>query len=212
MNCIFCEKECKTLQAKKSHERLCKLNPNRCVINKKFWDKVHNGTASVWNKGKTKETDERIALYSESISRTLLQHNPWKGKHHTNETKEKLAKSGGYRCGSGYGKHGTYKGYYCDSSWELAFVVYNIEHGIEFNRNRKTFPYKFEGKTRKYMPDWIMNGEYVEIKGYWSEQWEAKLKQFPKDETLRVLTEKEIKPYLDYVIEKYGKDFVKLYA
>ena len=103
------------------------------------------------------------------------------------------------------------KGYYCDSSWELAFVIYNLEHNIKFERNKKRFAYIFENETHNYIPDWIVNGEYVEIKGYWSERWQAKLDQFPKEEKLTVLTKKEIKPYLDYVIESYGKDFIKLY-
>ena len=136
----------------------------------------------------------------------------------TPEYKEKLSKSlkaspntGGYRKGSGTGKSGWYKGYYCDSSWELAFVIYNLEHNIKFERNKKRFAYIFENETHNYIPDWIVNGEYVEIKGYWSERWQAKLDQFPKEEKLTVLTKKEIKPYLDYVIESYGKDFIKLY-
>ena len=41
---------------------------------------------------------------------------------------------------------------------------------------------------------------------------EAKLKQFPKDKELIMIDGiKAIKPFLDYVVDKYGKDFVKLY-
>lgn len=36
----------------------------------------------------------------------------------------------------------------------------------------------------------------------------AKLEQFPKDKTLVVLNKESIKPYLDYAINKYGKDFI----
>jgi SanA protein len=67
------------------------------------------------------------------------------------------------------------------------------------------------GKNHTYMPDWIVDNKYIEIKGYCDEQWQAKLAQFPKDEILEVLTEQEIKPYIDYVIEKYGKDYINLY-
>ena len=28
----------------------------------------------------------------------------------------------------GYGKHGWYKEYWCDSSWELAYVIYNLDY------------------------------------------------------------------------------------
>ncbi|MEI7942893.1 MAG: hypothetical protein WCH76_06985 [Candidatus Riflemargulisbacteria bacterium] len=45
-------------------------------------------------------------------------------------------KSGGYRRKSGRGKHGWYKGIWCDSSWELAWVMYHLDHGIPFERNK----------------------------------------------------------------------------
>ena len=66
-------------------------------------------------------------------------------------------------------------------------------------------------KQHNYIPDWIVNNEYVEIKGYWTEQWQAKLDQFPKEEKLLVLTKTEMQPYIDYVVEKYGKGYIKLY-
>ena len=39
---------------------------------------------------------------------------------------------GGKRHGSGRGKKGWYKGYYCDSTWELAWVIYQLDHGVKF--------------------------------------------------------------------------------
>ena len=134
------------------------------------------------------------------------------------ESREKISKtakmnkrSGGYRIGSGRGKRGYYKGYYCDSSWELAYVIYNIDHGIEFQRNHRKFPYIFEGEEHEFMPDWKIGNKYVEIKGYWTKQWQAKLDQFPKSEILEIITKNEIRPYLEYVENKYGKDFISLY-
>lgn len=61
------------------------------------------------------------------------------------------------------------------------------------------------------MPDWKVDDTYVEIKGFWSSQWQAKLNQFPKTEKLKIIGKNEIKPYLEYVVNKYGKDFIKLY-
>jgi len=118
--------------------------------------------------------------------------------------------SGGYRKGSGRGKKGWYKGYWCDSSWELAWVIYSLDNGLKFTRNTQGFEYAFEGKQRKYYPDYLMEDEtYVEVKGYETEQWKSKLSQFSG--RLLVLGENEMKPILDYVVEKYGKDFVRLY-
>lgn len=136
----------------------------------------------------------------------------------TEETRQKIKETnkirhslGGYRKGSGRGKKGWYKGYFCDSSWELAYVIYNLEHGIQFERNKKTFTYAFNNKEYHYLPDFIVDGKYVEIKGFWTEQWQAKKEQFPSDETLLIISENEMKIYLDYVKDKYGKDFIKLY-
>lgn len=117
---------------------------------------------------------------------------------------------GGYRSNSGRGKRGWYKGFHCQSSWELAWVIYSLDHAIKFKRNNIAFQYEFEGKIRKYYPDFILeDATYVEIKGYNSEQWISKKSQFPHK--LQILDKELIKPYIQYVEEKYGKDFIKLY-
>lgn len=175
--------------------------------------KLHKRVA--WNKGLTKETDVRILNLSKKVSKSLIGK---PGHPVSEETKNKIRNTnkikhtmGGYRKGSGRGKSGWYKGYYCDSSWELAFVIYNLEHNILFERNKQQFAYTFNGEQHNYIPDWKIENDFVEIKGYWTEQWQAKLDQFPKEENLRVITKVEIKPYLEYVINKYGRNFINLY-
>lgn len=119
---------------------------------------------------------------------------------------------GGLRSGSGRGKKGWYKGYFCDSTWELAYVIYNLEHGIPFSRNTKSFDYVFNGENKKYYPDFLLEtGEYVEVKGYYTKQFAAKIEQFPKEHTLIIYDKNKISLYLDYAINKYGKDFYSLY-
>ena len=117
---------------------------------------------------------------------------------------------GGYRKGSGRGKQGWYQGYWCDSSWELAYVIYNLEHNIKIERNNEKFEYVFNNRKYKYMPDFIVDGNFIEIKGYITEQVKAKINQFP--EKLIIIDKKDIIPYLEYTINKYGKDFIKLYS
>jgi endogenous inhibitor of DNA gyrase (YacG/DUF329 family) len=116
---------------------------------------------------------------------------------------------GGYRMGSGVGKSGWYKGYWCDSSWELAWVIYNLENNIFFERNKKSFEYFYDNKLLKYFPDFIIDDIYYEIKGYVNEKTTSKIKQF--DGKLVIIGKKEIKKYINYVTEKYGHDFIKLY-
>lgn len=123
--------------------------------------------------------------------------------------KQWSSKGGGLRKGAGRGKNGWYKGYWCDSSWELAFVIYNLDNNINFERNKKYFEYKYKEKIYKYYPDFILNGEYIEIKGYESEKSKEKKKQFPFK--LNTYYSAEMKPILEYVIKKYGNDFIKLY-
>jgi hypothetical protein len=119
----------------------------------------------------------------------------------------KLSKRrGGYREGSGVGKSGWFRGVYCASTWELAWVMYHIDHGIVFRRNLEGFPYKFNGQNHVYIPDFQMSdGSYVEIKGYESPRWKAKREQFPH--LLVVIDKNGIDPYVMYAVERYGKEF-----
>ena len=122
----------------------------------------------------------------------------------------KGTKCGGYRKGSGRGKCGWYKGYWCDSSYELAWIIFNIDHNIKFERNTKKFTYVFDGKEKKYIPDFILNQEYVEIKNYKSAITDAKIDQFPLK--IKILYKNDLKNIFEYVVNKYGKDFIKLYG
>lgn len=118
-------------------------------------------------------------------------------------------KTGGYRPNSGTSKKGWYKGYFCGSSWELAWVIYNLDHNIKFDRNHRGFNYNYENKIKKYYPDFVIGNEYIEIKGYHSKQFDAKVSQFPLK--LKILHKAELHPVLEYVKNTYGKNFVSLY-
>lgn len=118
---------------------------------------------------------------------------------------------GGLREKSGIGKQGWYKNYFCNSSWELAWVIYNLDYGIKFIRNKEGFPYIFNDRQYKFYPDFLLTdtNTYVEIKGYKNEKTNAKFECF--NQPFYILDKNSIKPYLNYVIEKYGKDFTRLY-
>lgn len=132
----------------------------------------------------------------------------------SNSATQKIRHSlGGYRKGAGYGKKGWYKGFWCDSSWELAYVIYNLEHGIQFERNTVGYEYFYRDVKHKYYPDFILaDGTYVEIKGYYTEQAHVKHAAFRADgHELYVIGKKEIQQYLDYAMQQHGKDFIALY-
>lgn len=71
------------------------------------------------------------------------------------------ASVGGYRPGSGRAKTGYYKGIYCGSTYELAWVIFNIDNHIQFER----FSGFIESNGVKYFPDFIQGNTIVEIKG-----------------------------------------------
>jgi hypothetical protein len=117
--------------------------------------------------------------------------------------------SGGIKPGTSRGKKGTYKGFKCDSSYELAFVIYCLEHDLKIKRNTEGFKYKFENKERKFYPDFILDDKYIEIKNYHSEITDAKIRNFPHN--IEVYYTEDMKKYFDYVENKYGKNFIELY-
>jgi len=118
-------------------------------------------------------------------------------------------KNGGFRPNSGTSKKGWYKGYWCGSSWELAWLIFQLEHGVVPQRNNRGFDYTYNGLIKKYYPDFMVVDEYIEIKGYHSKQVDAKISQFPHK--LTVLHKNDLSEVFQYVEQKYGKDFVELY-
>lgn len=210
---------CKSYQ---SCPELKKKNSNANKDKKKTYKNGHPRAMlgkRPWNYGLTKNDDERLAISDET--RKKLRDRPNKGRANSVEKqKERIRKisetskrngiSGGKRHGSGRGKKGWYKGYWCDSSWELAYVIYNLQHGIKFERNKQGFEYEYNGRRHKFYPDFILEDEtYVEIKGAMTEQNKVKISSFC--DSLIVLDKYRIKPYLDYVKSKYGKNFFDLY-
>jgi len=158
--------------------------------------------------------EEKAEIWRKNLSKSLKLR--WKNKGVSELTSKKLSESakrngfGGYHKKTGRGRHGQYKGIWCDSSWELAWVIYHLEHEITFNRNCEKFVYEFQGKKHNYIPDFkLTDGTYVEIKGYLDEKSKCKIDSF--NHPLNVFMHKEMIPILNYVRNKYGNDFIKLY-
>jgi hypothetical protein len=174
-----------------------------------------------WNKGKTYEElfgedgaieyKKKIVASRSSADRTL----DWNKM--SEDKKEEIrkrcaalgARTGGYKKGSGRGKSGWYKGVWCDSSWELAFLVYHLEHKIQIKRFEGFFEYTWEGSVHKYYPDFEVGEDIYELKGIPSEKELEKIRQAPRK--IIIITEENMKPYLKYVKEKYGVNFISLY-
>jgi hypothetical protein len=119
---------------------------------------------------------------------------------------------GGYREGSGRSKHGYYKGIYCGSTYELCWVIYNLDHNIKFSR----FSSFLEKDGLKYYPDFLLNDKktIIETKGYESEESvkrKTKLAEFFGYD-VKVLRKDDLKHIFEYVKQKYKtSNFALLY-
>lgn len=221
----------------KNGKGCCEKSPNSCEGKRKrdsdkkkgafkgtpYWKtgKIKSTLPNIpWNKGKKgiyseeyrKKISDSLKLVAKGVAKTPEKEELRKLKISNSMKKNPL--SGGIRRGSGRGKKGWYKGYWCDSSWELAWVIYNLDHNIKFLRNNVGFEYVFKNKKRKYYPDFKILDTYYEIKGRknfdkLNEINKEKIGQFKYN--LVILYENDMKQYLDYTINKYGKNFVKLY-
>ena len=192
------------------HEKHCHSNPNRIP------------QKDPWNKGLGLVEALELGIITKDTYDSILLGNIRGGKKSTGigstlekeiERKRKISdqaklKNGGYRQGSGRGKKGWYKGFFCDSSYELAYLIYCLDHNIDIKRNTEQRKYEYQGTIKNYIPDFIVQGEFVEIKGYKSDQWEAKLKSNPD---IKILYGKDLKEVFEYVNKIYGKDFIRLY-
>lgn len=221
--CKYCDKLCKNKNSLAQHEIRCKENPDSISTSTNNFKEYQEKYGS-WNKGLNKNTDTRVLKYANTlkagydlgcIKPTFL------GKHHTSETKLKLSKSrlkyieehpevkiGGYRegCAKAF-KWGYYNDFRCDSSWELAFIVYCLDNGVDIKRNTQGFQYTLDNVVHLYYPDFIINNTYYEVKGKYDEVVYAKIKQFPYE--LVVIDGSNIDTYLVYVTEKYGNNFTE---
>lgn len=164
-----------------------------------------------WNKGKrglqkhSETTKEKLRLTSTGKAKTP----ELEAERIRKITEKARQKNGGLRRGSGRGKKGWYRGIFCDSSWELALVLYCTDNDIKIEKCKEVRKYLWNGKERKYYPDFIIDNKIVEIKGFRTKQWEEKIKY---NSDVLVLYKKDMTMYLEHAISKYGKDFTKVYG
>ena len=76
---------------------------------------------------------------------------------------------------------------------------------IERCTERRTYVYNNEEHI--YIPDFVTDEGIIEIKGYKSEQWIAKLQQ---NNDIKVLYQQDMLFYIQYVEDKYGKDWINI--
>lgn len=97
-----------------------------------------------------------------------------------------------------------------DSSWELAVYIYSIDNNISIDRlPNKFIYYDNDNKKHYYFPDFLIEGQLIEIKGpqYIDENGEltdkAKLRCMNENNVI-MWVEKDVQPYLEYCVSKFN--------
>ena len=195
--CKYCGKQCKNLNSLKQHEVRCKSNPDATFKDnlQDYRMKIQSGEIDVWNKGLTKDTDDRVKAQGQTFHNRYVngEIKVWCDGL-TKETDGRIKKSASKISETISNKIGDsdwhcqnrqrieYKDAIFDSAWEYEFVKFLDEHNIKWTRNEEYFIYVFENSEHRYFPDLYLP-EYdlfIEIKGYCREKDKAKWDQFEK--------------------------------
>lgn len=130
-----------------------------------------------WNKGLTKETDERVAKYGsvrvDRVKQGLVSTNKGKKIKHNPEWIKTLSEKQSL-CNTG-GKSKWYEvaGQKVQGTWEKALAEKLEELGIRWQKiktNTEVIEYRDQtGKIRRYTPDFFLEdySKILEVKGYW---------------------------------------------
>lgn len=111
-------------------------------------------------------------------------------------------------------QHYYYNDVHFHSSWELAFYIYCKDHNYEITRKVNKIPYKFNEITYNYNPDFIVNGEIIEIKNPCL--YSKLLKEGTKDNAkyqkmieykVKIIT--DCSKYISYINTIYGDKYLE---
>jgi len=156
-----------------------------------------NGTKIVWNKGKTKLDDKRIAIGSINSTQSHLRNlslGITKGHRLSEEHKARLKeiafdkiRKGEWHNSFSHARTYLYKSDFAGDvklygTWELLFAQYLDLNDIKWERPKNTFEYVYEGNIHHYTPDFYLLDDdlYIEIKGYKTARDIAKWNDFSK--------------------------------
>lgn len=197
LTCHKCKRKFSNNQALSQHEKYC---------NGEIKDKRKYGSHKDYGnflKGKSYEEIygyEKAISIKEKLSKSTDGIKSWNNM--TEEQKEIHAERArknilkrydeGWEPKAGRSPKYKYKNFTVDGSWELEFCKWADDNGLYFEKNYDRFDYFFNGKWRKYKPDFkIDDNTYVEIKGYQTNKDLAKWRYF--DYNLIILKKNQIK-------------------
>ena len=202
LNCRFCSRFCKNDNSLRNHERLCRSNSNR---QKTYFSDVENQKKMLKNRENQYQKASRLGLpkpvLSDEARAKIIANNKIVNANMSEASKQKRkktisdkVKSGEWHTSLAKRMHYCYKGVDMHGKWEYNYAVWLDKNQIEWEKCKESFEYEFDGKQRRYTPDFYLkeSDTYIEIKGYKTEKDEAKWNQFPKYRKLEVLRKKDL--------------------
>lgn len=151
---------------------------------------------SCWNRGKTKEKDQRIKKYAETYSKKIESGEivTWskglskESDHRIARVAEKISATvskkrdeGTWHNSFSRARQHSYANELFHGSWEIKTAMWFDKNHVVWERNKRQFDYVFLEKARKYTPDFFLPEHdcYLEVKGWKTSKDEAKWSQFP---------------------------------
>jgi ribosome-associated protein YbcJ (S4-like RNA binding protein) len=192
-------------------ERHYKIHTKPIIIKNKRGGQIGR---CAWNKGLTKETDNRVLKNAESVSKTfqkqidegtfVVSKMGFVARQKLSE-KQSLCNSGGrakWFMVAGKSVQGTYEKQFAEKLEEEQIVWEKVK------TNNHVFKYKHDEKIRSYAPDFFLPefDLYIEIKGLWWGDDENKMKTIREqhlDKKLVVIFGKEKLDMICINIKKY---------
>jgi hypothetical protein len=113
--------------------------------------------------------------------------------------------NGGFRERCGSTKKGYYNNIFCASTYELAFLVFCLDHGADITRCFDVFEYEYLGRKHVYHPDFNIGDVIYEIKGYYTDVVDVKKKAVEScGREIHIINRVDIQPYIEYVKKRYN--------
>jgi len=161
LKCKFCQKECKSENSLRNHERCCPSNPNRVYKNGMLGKKGTNQFIYAVKHGLEKP-----------VNGNKGKPGTFKNKKHTEESKRKISEKLSVNNKGGRAKWYDVAGQKVQGTWERDIALKLEDLGISWIKlktNKDTLKYVMHGKERSYTPDFYLPefDMFFEIKGFW---------------------------------------------
>lgn len=186
--CKECQREFNSRQATTSHIYRTHKNPGVSFGG-------HQIGKPSWNKGLSKEIDQRVAKNALAVSISTKGRT---GRPHTEESKRKISQKLSINNKGGRSKWYEVAGQKVQGTWERNVALKFEDLGIEWKKlktNKDVLEYVMDDKIRCYTPDFYLPAYniFLEVKGHWwgrdKEKMDIVLKTYPNKNI--VIFEKE---------------------